>query len=373
MKFTAPSSDLLKHLQAVQGVINTNSVLPILENFLFVIQGSTLSISTTDLHTSMTTSMTIESNEDIRVAVPSKMLIETIKALPPQPLMFDISESFGIEIKTANGLYKLNGENGDDFPRIPEMDQADTLNMPSNNLLNAISTCVFAAGNDEMRLAMTGVFFELHPDSISFVATDAHKLVLHKCKGLTISTPGSFIIPKKAINLLKSVLPDNDTLVNVEYNTVNVFFSFNNINLICRLIDQKYPDYKAVIPTGNDNVLTINRAELLNSLKRISIYSNKTTYQIRMKINGSLLQLSAEDLDFSNQAVERLDCDYAGEDIEIGFNARFLLEMLNNLHSTDVKFEMSMPSRPGLMSPTEQDGNENTLMLIMPVMLNNYL
>jgi DNA polymerase-3 subunit beta len=219
---------------------------------------------------------------------------------------------------------------------------------------------------------MTGVKFELDTNSINFVATDAHKLVLHTIKKIAIEETGGFIVPRKALNLLKSALPGDDTLVTVDHNSTNVFFSFKEIHLVCRLIDQKYPDYTAVIPKDNTNILTINRAEFLNTLRRISIYSNKTTYQVRLKIKGSELQVSAEDLDFSNQADETLACEYSGNDMEIGFNARFLIEMLNTLGGTTVRFEMSLPSRPGVMLPTDQEPNEETLMLIMPVMLNTY-
>jgi len=373
MKFIVSTTSLLKHLQSVQGVINSSSVLPILDNFLFEIDDKNLTICTTDLNTTMKTSLPIECKGKAKIAVPSKILLETLKSLPDQPITFSFDDNtFAIEINTDKGKYKLSGENGEDFPAIPEVSRASSFSIPSSALLSAVTNTLFAVGTDELRQAMTGVKFELDTNSINFVATDAHKLVLHTIKKIAIEETGAFIVPRKALNLLKSALPGDDTLVTVEHNSTNVFFSFKEIHLVCRLIDQKYPDYTAVIPKDNTNILTINRAEFLNTLRRISIYSNKTTYQVRLKIKGSELQVSAEDLDFSNQADETLACEYSGTDIEIGFNARFLIEMLNTLGGDTVRFEMSLPSRPGVMVPTGQESNEETLMLIMPVMLNTY-
>lgn len=373
MKFIVSTNSLLKHLQSVQGVINSSSVLPILDNFLFEIEDKNLTICTTDLNTTMKTSLPIEGKGKAKIAVPSKILLETLKSLPDQPITFSFDDNtFAIEINTDKGKYKLSGENGEDFPAIPEVSRTSSFSMPASALLSAVTNTLFAVGTDELRQAMTGVKFELDTNSINFVATDAHKLVLHTIKKIAIEETGGFIVPRKALNLLKSALPGDDTLVTVDHNSTNVFFSFKEIHLVCRLIDQKYPDYTAVIPKDNTNILTINRAEFLNTLRRISIYSNKTTYQVRLKIKGSELQVSAEDLDFSNQADETLACEYSGNDMEIGFNARFLIEMLNTLGGATVRFEMSLPSRPGVMLPTDQEPNEKTLMLIMPVMLNTY-
>lgn len=373
MKFIVSTNSLLKHLQSVQGVINSSSVLPILDNFLFEIEDKSLTICTTDLNTTMKTSLPIEGKGKAKIAVPSKILLETLKSLPDQPITFSFDDNtFAIEINTDKGKYKLSGENGEDFPAIPEVNRASSFSMPASALLSAVTNTLFAVGTDELRQAMTGVKFELDTNSINFVATDAHKLVLHTIKKIAIEETGGFIVPRKALNLLKSALPGDDTLVTIDHNSTNVFFSFKEIHLVCRLIDQKYPDYTAVIPKDNTNILTINRAEFLNTLRRISIYSNKTTYQVRLKIKGSELQVSAEDLDFSNQADETLACEYSGSDMEIGFNARFLIEMLNTLGGATIRFEMSLPSRPGVMLPTDQEPNEETLMLIMPVMLNTY-
>jgi DNA polymerase-3 subunit beta len=371
MKFIVSTTTLLRQLQLVNGVISTNTVLPILEDFLFEIKGNELIISATDLETSMVTKLEIEAKEEGKIAIPAKILVDTLKTLAEQPLTFSIDENnFGVEITTDRGKYKLTGENGDDFPRIPSAENVTELNMESGLLGRAINKTLFAVSNDELRPAMTGVFFELDSQGLTFVATDAHKLVKYRRTDNAAGESSNFIVPRKALSLLKGAMPNNSTPVSIGFNNSNAFFSFDGIHLVCRLIDARYPDYNAVIPKDNPNVLSVNRAEFLNTLKRVMIFSNKTTHQVLLKMAGSNLQVSAQDLDFSNEASERLDCDYSGEDMEIGFNARFLLEMLNVLDDEEVKIELSSPTRAGILLPTNEEENEHLLMLVMPVMLN---
>ena len=373
MKFIVSSSALLKQLQAISGALSSNTVLPILENFLFEINSGVLTISATDLQTTMNTTLAVEAKENGKIAVPSKILLDTLKTLADQPVIFSINdENFGIEMSAGDGKYKLSGENGEDFPKIPKVENAAALVITASTLSEAISKTLFAVSTDELRPAMTGVYCQMSSENITFVATDAHKLVRYRRRDAHAEVTSSFILPKKALNLLKSSLPTEDVSVNIEYNATNAFFSFNNINLICRLIDEKYPDYEAVIPVNNPNKLTIDRSLFLSCLRRVSIYSNKTTHQVRLKITGSELQISAEDLDFANEAFERLSCQYEGEDMEIGFNARFLVEMLANLETEEVALEMSTPNRAGILFPVNADNNEDVLMLVMPVMLNTY-
>jgi DNA polymerase-3 subunit beta len=373
MRFIVSTSTLLKQLQAVNGASSSSTVLPILENFLFEIKDGSLTISATDLQTSMTTSLPVESKEDGKVAVPSKILLETLKTLPDQPVAFSVdAQTFAIEISAGDGKYKLSGENGEDFPKIPTVENASSVSMPASVLAEAINKTIFAVSNDDLRPAMTGVFCQLSPQNITFVATDAHKLVRYRRNDTKSDAAASFILPKKALTLLKASLGSDDSAVSLEYNSTSAFFRFGNINLICRLIDERYPDYEAVIPQRNPNKLTLDRSQFLNSLRRVVIFANKTTHQVRLKINGSELNISSEDVDFSNEAHERLGCQYEGEDMEIGFNAKFLIEMLGNLEGDEVTLEMSTPNRAGLLIPQTNNDNENVLMLVMPVMLNNY-
>jgi len=372
MRFIVSTSILLKQLQAISGASSSSTVLPILENFLFEIKDNLLTISATDLQTSMVTSLPIEAKEDGRVAMPSKILIETLKTLPDQPVAFSVDPAtLAIEISAGDGKYKLSGENAEDFPKIPVVENASTISMPAPVLAEAINKTIFAVSNDELRPAMAGVLVQMEPQSMTFVATDAHKLVRYRRKDLGSETPTSLILPKKALSLLKSSLPAEDVDVSVSYNNTNAFFSFGSIDLICRLVDERYPDYEAVIPQTNPNVLTLDRSIFLNTLRRVSIFANKSTHQVRLKISGSELHISSEDLDFSNEAHERLSCQFEGDDMEIGFNAKFLIEMLSNLTSDEVIIKMSTPNRAGLLLPSVSDEDEDILMLVMPVMLNN--
>lgn len=372
MRFIVSTSILLKQLQAISGASSSSTVLPILENFLFEIKDNLLTISATDLQTSMVTSLQIEAKEEGKVAMPSKILIETLKTLPDQPVAFSVdTTTLAIEISAGDGKYKLSGENADDFPKIPVVDNVSTVALGASILSEAINKTIFAVSNDELRPAMSGVLVQLAEQSITFVSTDAHKLVRYRRTDVSSEKPTSLILPKKALTLLKSSLPSDETVVSIEYNNTNAFFQFGNIHLICRLIDERYPDYEAVIPQVNPNKLTVDRLLFLNTLRRVVIFANKTTHQVRLKISGSELHISAEDLDFSNEAHERLSCQFEGQDMEIGFNAKFLVEMLNNLSSSEVVIEMSTPNRAGLLIPAIKEDNEDILMLVMPVMLNN--
>ena len=374
MKFIVSSTILLKQLQAVGGVINSSNTLPILDNFLFELDKDGLTISASDLETTMMAKVAITKAEKTgSIAIPAKILLDTLKTFSDIPISFTIEPktTFAIEISAGEGKYKLTGHNADEFPKTPTLETFSSIEIKSDVLAKAITKTIFATGNDELRPVMSGVFCQLSSQNITFVATDAHKLVRYRRTDAKSSEDSSFILPKKPLNQLKNLLSHDDSSVKIEYNNTNAFFTFGNFNLICRLIDGKYPNYEAVIPTENPNKLVIERIPFLSSIKRVSIFSNQSTHQVRFKISGKELLLSAEDLDFSNEAKERLTCQYEGEDIEIGFNSKFILEMLNNIDSNEVCLEMSAPNRAGLLLPLDKDNtNEDLLMLVMPVMLN---
>jgi DNA polymerase-3 subunit beta len=372
MKFSVSSTELLKQLQIASGAIGSNPVLPILEDFLFKIENKRLTIAATDLETSIATSIEVLADDDFSVAIPAKILLDTLKALPQQPITVTVQpDNWGIEITSSYGKYRLAGENGSDFPNIPEADSVDTVKLNSQYLLEAINKTVFATSSDELRPAMTGVYFQVDMNKLICVATDAHKLVKYSTHQLAGEVATSFIIPKKALNLLKNALPANDG-VTISFNKANAFFSFASMNLVCRLIDARYPDYNAVIPVDNPNSMTLSRSDFQNSLKRIAIYANKTTNQVVLDVNDKSLTVSAQDLDFSNEATEQLACNFDGSPMKIAFNARFLAEMLGVLDSEEVKMEFSTPSRAGILTPVEENpADREILMLVMPVMLNN--
>ncbi|MDB2493904.1 DNA polymerase III subunit beta [Flavobacteriaceae bacterium] len=372
MKFIVSSSYLLKQLQVLGGVINNSNTLPILDNFLFELEHSKLTVSASDLETTMASTLEVESDSEGSVAIPAKLLLETLKTFPEQPLTFVIEDNNTIEISSNHGKYALAYASADEFPKAISLDSPSTTTLGADILATAISKTIFAAGNDDLRPVMSGVFFQFSTESLTFVATDAHKLVKYSRTDVTANETAEFIMPKKPLNLLKGILAGSDEDVTIEYNDSNAKFSFENSVLICRLIDGKYPNYEAVIPKENPNQLTISRNQFLNSVRRVSIFSNKTTHQIRLKIAGAELNISAEDVDYSNKAEERLTCDYQGDDMQIGFNSRFFSEMLSNLNADDIQLEMSMPNRAGILTPIDGlDEGETVTMLVMPVMLNS--
>ena len=370
MNFVIASGTLLKHLQGISGVLSTSNTLPILDNFLFEISGNQMTVSASDLETTIRTTMEVDSKEDGKIAIPAKILLDVLKTLADQPCTFHVDmENFAIEIAYDNGKSKMVGFDGDELPKTPSIESPNSTKLSGDILLNAINKTLFATGTDDLRPVMSGVYCEFTPENITFVATDAHKLVRYTRIDSQATGSSSFILPKKPLNLLRTNL-NGEEEVQLDYNDSNVVFTFGDMVLICRLIDGKYPNYEAVIPKENPNVLLIDRLQFLSSIKRVSIFANKTTHQIKLKLAGSELSLSAEDIDFANEANERLTCNYSGEDMEIGFNSRFLMEMLGNIDTTEVRLEMSEPSRAGLLKPAEQEENEDILMLVMPVMLN---
>ena len=375
MNFIVSSSYLLKNLNAINGVITSNPIIPILDNVLFEIENGNLLITASDLQTSVMVEIQIESKGDGSVAIPAKILIDTLKNLPEQPVTFSIDdENYNIEINSDNGRYKLAGENATDFPKVPQVTDGYSIDLSSELLSNAISNTIFSTSTDELRPAMTGVFLKLSTSSCTFVSTDGHRLVKYVRSDISgDEVDHEMILPRKSLNLLKSTLPsDKSSDVKLEFNASNAFFSFDNVKMVCRLIDERYPDYENVIPLDNSNNIVIDKLEVLSSLKRISIYANKTTNQVKFKISGGEILISAEDLDFSNEANERISCEHDGADIEIGFNAKFLIEILSNLNSTRVTFKLSEPNKAGLIIPDEIDDSEDIIMLVMPVMLNDY-
>jgi len=371
MKFIVSSGQLLKHLQQISGVINANTVLPILEDFLFEIEKNKLTVVATDLETVMKINLDIEAKDSGKVCIPSKILLDSLKNIAEQPLTFNIDKNFGIEITSDNGKYKVMGENPDNFPKEPVADAATSFTMPSSALVTAINKSLFAVSNDDLRPAMTGVFFELDTKGITCVATDAHRLVRYRRTDIASPKTDTFIVPKKPLNLLKSALPNNDDELQISYNSNHLFVKHDGTELVCRLIDARFPDYKVVIPTDNPYKLTVNKNDFQNALRRVSVFSNKSTNQVALNITGSELQLAAQDVDFSFEGNERMACQYDGEDLQIAFNAKFLIEMLNAADTDEVVIELSTPTKAGIIKPTEADENEELLMLVMPLMLNN--
>ena len=370
MKFIVSSSQLLKQLQHIAGVINANTVLPILEDFLFEVENNKLTVVATDLETVMRIQLNVEAKDKGRVCVPAKILLDSLKNIADQPLTFSIDKNFAVEITSDNGKYKVMGENPDNFPKEPSADETTAFTMTSSALLTSINKTLFAVSNDDLRPAMTGVYFELDKKGLTAVATDAHRLVKYKRKEVSCPKADNFIVPRKPLNLLKSALPDNDDELKISYNGNHLFVDHGTTQMVCRLIDARFPDYKVVIPADNPYKMVVARPDFQSALRRVSIFSNKSTNQVALSITGSELQLTAQDVDFSFEGNERMKCQYDGEDMQIAFNARFLIEMLSATDSDEVRMELSTPTKAGIIKPTDQEENEELLMLVMPLMLN---
>jgi DNA polymerase-3 subunit beta len=375
MKFVVSSTNLLAHLQAVSRVISAKNTLPILDNFLFKLDGKDLEITASDLETTLVTKMGLENTADSGgIAIPARILTDTLKEFPEQPLTFEVNlNNLSVVISSENGKFTVVGQNAADFPQMPvvKKDKKSTVEVAPDLLLNGVSKTLFATADDELRPVMNGILVELSPDDLTFVSSDAHKLVRYRRTDAKSEESSSFILPKKPAGVLKNVLPRVENTVLLEFDDKNAFFNLGDYRLVCRLVEGNYPSYNSVIPKNNPNKLTISRVEFLNSLKRVSVYSNQASNLVKLQLTGNQLTVSAQDLDFSISAYERLNCQYEGDDMEIGFKSTFLMEILSNISSGDVLVELSDPTRAGIILPAEAENeNEDVLMLLMPMMIN---
>jgi DNA polymerase-3 subunit beta len=371
MRFIVTSTALLKNLQQISGVISSNTVLSVLEDFLFELRGNTLTLTATDLETMMRVQMDVnDAQDDGRICIPSKILTDYLKNLPEQPITFSINEAdLSIEMSSDVGKYRIGGEKADDFPKEPAPGDTTSFTLPSISLLESINKSLFAVSTDTLRPAMTGVYFELSPEKITFVSTDAHRLVQFTRTDVNCPAQDGFVVPKKPLQQLRATLPADNTLLELSYNSSHLFVKSPRLSLSCRLIDARFPDYKAVIPLDNPYNLTINRGDFVSALRRVSIFANKTTSQVVLDINGNALQLSAQDIDFSYEGKEMLSCQYNGEDMKIAFNAKLMIEMLNNIDGAEIQLDLSTPTRAGIFRPIDKVENEDVLMLLMPLMV----
>lgn len=375
MKFVVSSSELLSHLQSVSRVINPKNTLPILDNFLFSLEENELEITASDLETTLITRMTLENVTDGgTIAIPARILLDTLKEFSEQPLTFEAdTESLKVVISSENGKFTIMGQNGGDFPQAqPLKENQASVQMPVETLMNGVNKTFFATADDELRPIMNGIYVEMSPDNVSFVATDAHKLVLYKRSDIKADVSASFILPKKPSSLLKGILPRENGNVNIEFDEKNAYFNLSKYKMVCRLVEGNYPSYNAVIPKDNPNKLTIDRLDLYNALRRVSVFSNQASNLVKLEMTGNQLTVSAQDIDFSISAYERLNCQYDGDEMEMGFKATFFIEMLANLPSADVVLEMSDPSRAGILVPAEKENqDEEIIMLLMPMMVGS--
>jgi DNA polymerase-3 subunit beta len=375
MKFVVSSTELLGHLQAISRVISSKNTLPILDNFLFNLSGNDLEITASDLESTLITRMKLENADgDGTIAIPARILLDTLKEFPVQPLAIDINtETLSVVITSENGKFNIVGQNGIDFPALPAIkkDKKFSFEINAGVLLSGINKTLFATADDELRPVMGGIFVEAATDKITFVASDAHKLVRYQRSDARSDDNASFILPKKPASLLKNILPREEGTVTVEFDDKNAFFNLTDHKIVCRLVEGNYPNYNSVIPKNNPRKITIDRVEFFNTLKRVSVFSNQASNLVKLQLKGNQAMVSAQDIDFSISAYEKIKCQYAGDDMEIGFKSVFLLEILSNIASQDVMIELADPTRAGLFLPGDNENQtEDLLMLLMPMMIN---
>lgn len=373
MKFVVSSSALLGLLQTTNKVISSKNTLPILDYFLFDLKDGVLKITASDLETTLVGTLPVESVErEGLIAVPVKLMLDSLKEFSEQPLTIEANETtWEIVVSWKSGKLTLPGTSGLSYPELPQLSEAkQTITMDVDALLTGINKTIFATADDELRPVMNGVYVNIEPHSVTFVATDAHKLVKYTAENAS-DMAASFILPKKPANLLRGMLPKEEEDVTIEFDDKNVLFRLKNQVLICRLIEGNYPNYNAVIPANNPNKVFVDRVELLNAIRRVAVCSNQSTNLIKFDIKQGEINLTAQDLDFSVSAQESLPCDYQGDDIVIGFKSTFLVEILSNLETPTVLIELADLTRAGVFKPVydEQPAND-TLMLLMPMMIN---
>jgi DNA polymerase-3 subunit beta len=375
MKFVVSSTELLGHLQGISKVISTKNTLPILDNFLFKLEGNNLEITASDLESTLITTMKLENADgDGSIAIPARILLDTLKEFSEQPLAFDINDdTLAVVISSEKGKFSIVGQNGIDFPVLPSIrtEKKYAFSIAAGVLLGGINKTLFATADDELRPVMGGIFIEAGSEGLNFVASDAHKLVRYKRTDATADENSSFILPKKPASLLRNILPKEEGTVGVEFDDKNAFFTLAEYRVVCRLVEGNYPNYNSVIPSNNPRKITVDRVELLNTLRRVSVFSNQASNLVKLELTGNQIKVSAQDIDFSISAYERLNCQYEGEEMEIGFKSVFLLEILSNINSQDIVIELADPTRAGLFLPAEADNDsEDLLMLLMPMMIN---
>ncbi len=374
MRFIVSSTTLSTHLQGISRVINSKNALPILDCFLFELRDGMLTVTVSDSETTMTTTLeVVESNADGRFAITARTLLDALKEIPEQPLTFDIDlQSLEMTVLYQNGQYSLVGQNANEFPTPVTLgENAVRMDIDAQVLLNGINRAIFATADDELRPVMNGIYFDITTESLTMVASDGHKLVRSKTMSAHGNERAAFILPKKPAVLIKNLLPKEEGLVGIEFDERNAVFTLDNYRMVCRLIEGRYPNYNSVIPANNPNKITIDRLQLLGALRRVSIFSSQASSLVKLCMSADSMVINAQDIDFSTSAKETLTCQYAGTPMEIGFKSSFLIDILNNIPSDDVLIELADPSRAGVITPVEQEEDEDLLMLLMPMMLND--
>lgn len=371
MKFRITSGELVKGLSTVIGAVPAKATLPILETVLFEVEDDQLTLTATDLEIFIREEVDADVEESGSVCIPAKRLLDTLRQLPDIPVHFSVDERNNVTFKTDKGTYKLVGESNEDFPETTTLTDKTTVTIDLDVLKSSIRKTAFAVSTDDLRPAMMGVYFQIGTDESRIVATDGHRLVRLIRSDITAPEELKFIVPDKALNLVQKTL-EKDAVCTLTVTPGNVQFSAGGTIIISRLIDEQYPNYESVIPRDNDKVMHADKDEVLSTIKRVAVFSSSSTRQIRLQLSAHEVLIQAEDIDMSSEAKESVKCEFEGEEMTIGFNAKYLGDVLSNIVGDDVRFEFSTPNRAGIIKPAENDEGEDMLMLVMPVMLNNY-
>jgi DNA polymerase-3 subunit beta len=372
MKFNVSSKELFAQLQAASRVIAAKNSLQILECVLFDLKGDQLTLTASDGETTLRTSMSVDAAQgEGKVAVAAKILLETLKEFSEQPLTFHIDDqNFGLNITSANGTYSFVGANGNEYPEMPVEVGENSFEIAADVLLDAVNKTIFCTADDELRPVMNGIYFDLNEEKITMVATDAHRLVRYANTSVTGTQPVNFILPKKPAQLLRQVLKGSDNVV-VNFGAKNATFTFGQTVVMCRQIEGRFPNYNAVIPQNNQNKVVADRQTIVNACKRVAVFANTGTSLIKLALSENQIKISAQDIDFSTSAEETIACDYTGMPMAIGFKAPFLIEILSSIVSQDVVLALADPARAGLILPSENEENQDLLILLMPMLLND--
>ena len=374
MKFIVSSTSLLSHLQSISRVIGSKSTMPILDNFLFKVEDGKLTVTASDLETTLVTSLDLEQTEgEGLIAISAKMLLDILKEFSEQPLTFSINEkTLEVSLKSSLGVYNLVGQSGSEYPLLPELEEeSNTFSIESSQLANGINKTIFATATDDLRPTMTGILFDIKNESLIFVATDAHRLVRYVNENVKGSQAVSFILPKKPAQLLKQVLQKEAEAVKVTFGQKNAKFEFGSTVIVCRQIEGRFPNYNAVIPQNNTNKVVVDRSTIVNACKRVAVFANTGTSLLKLALSENQIKISAQDIDFSTSAEETISCDYNGMPMAIGFKAPFLIEILSNVASQEVVLQLADPARAGLILPAENEEGQDLLILLMPMLLND--
>ncbi|MBO5890371.1 MAG: DNA polymerase III subunit beta [Alistipes sp.] len=374
MKFTVSSSALLSLLATTGKVISNKNTLPILDYFLLELKGNELTVTTSDLETTLVGHLNVENVErEGVIAAPAKLMLDSLKEFPEMPLEFDVNDTtWEIKVRWSSGSLSIPGASAVSYPAMQTIGaERKEILLDVDMLISGINKTIFATADDELRPVMNGVYFNFEEGKVTFVATDAHKLVRSVAECPDVDFNASFILPKKPANLLKGVLLKEEEPIRVTFDAKNVSFELKNHKFVCRLIEGNYPNYNAVIPSANPNKVLVDRVELVNGIKRVAVCSNPTTNLIRMDIAGNKISLAAQDIDFSVSANETISCSYEGQPVTIGFKSTFLVEILSNIDSPTVVIELADSTRAGVFKPVYDDKKATeVLMLLMPMMIN---